>query len=63
MGRKLIAVALIVLVAFQGAQFSAAASNKFLDAQAKVHYQIFQPASTGDLILRLFELQSCGPTN
>jgi hypothetical protein len=63
MGRKLIAVTLIVLVAFQGAQFSAAASNKFLDAQAKVHHQIFQPASTGDLILRLFELQSCGPTN
>jgi len=35
-------------------------SNRYKDAQVKLSYQILQPGSTGDLLLRSFELLTCG---
>ncbi len=35
--------------------------NKYVDAQTGLSYQIWQPGSTGDLILNSFKLLSCGP--
>lgn len=34
--------------------------NPYLDAQTGLSYQILQPRTTGDLLLRSFKLLSCG---
>ncbi len=61
--RKLLAVTLAILAFIQSPSFAMGSGNKYQTAQSGVHYQIFQPSSTGDLILRSFTMQSCGPKN
>jgi hypothetical protein len=61
--RKGIAVILVTLTFFQSPAFAMGSGNKYQDAQTGVSYQIFQPSSTGDLLLRSFNMQSCGAKN
>ena len=61
--KKIFAVALLIIALIQSPAFATEANNKFKAAQSGVHYQIFQPGPTGDLILRSFDMQSCGPKN
>lgn len=51
------------MISSSPASFAMGSGNKYQDAQTGVSYRIFQPASTGDLILRSFTMQSCGAKN
>jgi hypothetical protein len=61
--RKLFVVVMAFIALFQSPAFAMASGNKYQTAQSGVHYRIFQPSSTGDLILRSFTMQSCGSKN
>ena len=51
---------LILLASSLTAASAVGSGNKYVDAQTGLSYQIWQPASTGDLILNSFKLLSCG---
>ena len=61
--RKTVAGILITISLLQSPAFAMGSGNKYQDAQTGVSYQIFQPSSTGDLLLRSFNMQSCGAKN
>ena len=61
--KKVFLVALLIIAFIQSPAVATESNNKFKTAQSGVHYQIFQPGPTGDLILRSFNMQSCGPKN
>jgi len=64
--RKRIISAMLPLILLSSSFSSANAmgsGNKYIDAQAGLSYQIWQPGSTGDLILNSFKLLSCGAKN
>ena len=61
--RKSLIVAMAFMAVLQSSAYAVGSNEKFQAAQAGVHYQIFQPGFTGDLILRSFNMQSCGPKN
>ena len=61
--RKIISSAVVALLArvlIQNPASAMGSGNKYSDAQTGVSYQILQPGSTGDLTLRMFNMQSCG---
>jgi hypothetical protein len=60
--RRIITSSLILLLCFQTSAF-AAAPNKYVSAQKSLSYQVLQPRFVGDLLMRSFELQSCGASN
>jgi len=61
--KKVFAVFLIAAVSIAFSAHAMGSGNKYQDAQTGVSYQIYQPASTGDLLLRSFTMQSCGAKN
>ena len=61
--KKILVLALVLIASTSQGAFAMGSGNKYQDAQTGVSYRIFQPASTGDLILRSFTMQSCGPKN
>ncbi len=63
--RKISVIALTSLLALAlltstSPAMAAGSSNPYLDAQAGLSYQVWQPATTGDLLLRSFKLLTCG---
>ena len=60
---KAIAGTLVTVCLLQSPAFAMGSGNKYQDAQTGVSYQIFQPGYTGGLLLRSFNLQSCGMGN
>lgn len=63
MRKKGFILALLVIISFSQSSFATGSGNRYQTAQAGVSYRIFQPGSTGDLILRSFTMQSCGAKN
>jgi hypothetical protein len=61
--KKALATLLIAILAIPATSHAMGSGNKYSDAQTGVSYQIYQPASTGDLLLRSFSMQSCGAKN
>jgi len=54
---SLLALALLTSVS---PAIAAGSSNPYLDAQTGLSYQVWQPGTTGDLLLRSFKLLTCG---
>ena len=61
--RKIVIGALLSLLMLDTSlspTYAMGSGNKYVDAQTGLSYQIWQPGSTGDLILNSFKLLSCG---
>jgi hypothetical protein len=58
--RKLLVIVTVALVFTQSTSLAVTPLNKYQIAQKTVGYQILQPGSTGDLLMRSFAMQSCG---
>ena len=63
--RKISAIALTSLLALAlltsaSPAMAAASGNPYVDAQVGLSYQVLQPGTTGDLLLRSFKLLTCG---
>jgi hypothetical protein len=61
--KKILVLVLVLIMSTTQGAFAMGSGNKYQDAQTGVSYRIYQPASTGDLILRSFSMQSCGAKN
>ncbi len=61
--RKIIAIASLASLLSATTTFAATPASQYQAAQKSVKYQILQPGSTGNLILRSFSMQSCGATS
>lgn len=61
--RKLLGIFTAMSLMTSTSAFAAIPESKYQKAQKSVKYQILQPSSTGDLLLRSFEMQSCGATS
>lgn len=60
MPKKLVALLLVIAFFTPNPAFAMGSGNKYQDAQTGVSYQILQPAYVGDLLIRSFNMQSCG---
>ena len=58
-----ILIAALGLTLISTPAFAMGSGNKYQDAQTGLSYQIYQPGTTGDLLLRSFNLLTCGPKN
>ena len=61
--KRVLVVLFITLIVTQSTALAAAPASKYQAAQKSVNYQILQPGSTGDLLMRSFQMQSCGATS
>ena len=61
--RKLLGIFTLISLLTSTSAFAASPASQYQAAQKSVKYQILQPASTGDLLLRSFQMQSCGATS
>jgi len=60
---SLVAVAFLASAFTQSSAVAMGSGNPYQDAQTGLSYQIYQPGTTGDLLLRSFKLLNCGPKN
>ncbi|MEI7697745.1 MAG: hypothetical protein WCJ16_06355 [Actinomycetes bacterium] len=56
----IIALLMLSLLTSQGTAIAASTGNPYAAAQAGLSYQVLQPGTTGDLLLRSFKLLTCG---
>ena len=61
--KKLVSLAAVIAVVSSNPAFAMGSGNKYQDAQTGVSYQILQPTFVGDLLIRSFNMQSCGASN
>jgi hypothetical protein len=63
MPKKLVALFSLFVLLSATPALAMGSGNKYQDAQTGVSYQILQPTYVGDLLIRSFKMQSCGPKN
>jgi len=63
MPKKLVALLSLFVLLSTTPALAMGSGNKYQDAQTGVSYQILQPTYVGDLLIRSFNMQSCGPKN
>jgi hypothetical protein len=63
MPKKLVALFSLFVLLSTSPALAMGSGNKYQDAQTGVSYQILQPTYVGDLLIRSFNMQSCGAKN
>ena len=61
--KKVVAFFLVLVFLSPTTAIAMGSGNKYQDAQTGVSYQILQPTYVGDLLIRSFNMQSCGAKN
>ena len=61
--KKLLALTLALTFTLPSSALAMGSGDKYQDAQTGVSYQILKPAYVGDLLIRSFNMQSCGSKN